>query len=491
MRNLVLICIWLVTILPIFACDMVALIALNDHSLAYEESVTGNNNDPFDFFDFIKLRSAETLQNDGYGILYYPRNLFQINQNFRWYKTGLGVWYGDGNDEPMDLAIPVMMNADNQAKIIMAHARRGTGGEGSHPFWLNINNRTYSFMHNGAISNNLKTAMLDILGAAWFAAYPSNWQGEYPDTNSFIDSEVIFHYLMSYIIRENSVVIGITKALNQTNIGGNNLQNIIFSGQFIINFVLSDGEKLYIFRNSNANSNTRLSFQKIDERFVAIKTHDALTYQVTTNKLLEISSSGIHEYSLQNNNPVPFFTGLTNGNEILLHWNTLPEESEKGWNLYRNIETSNFHSAIKLNQSILYANHSGEIHFSDSFQLENASYYYWRECLSGSGLNSLYPPIKVTFQYSQAMLKQNFPNPFRDNTTISWLVPENEPYQLIIYNLLGQKVRVYDKLPSLGRWQELNWDSKDEENQKLPAGIYFYQLKTKHSSNIRKMILLW
>lgn len=98
---------------------------------------------------------------------------------------------------------------------------------------------------------------------------------------------------------------------------------------------------------------------------------------------------------------------------------------------------------------------------------------------------------------SEFSLLQNYPNPFNPTTTISFKVKSLEfgvgrPIHttLIIYNLLGQKVKTLvdeDKLS--GRYQ-VSWDGKNEEGNDVSSGIYFYVIKTKDFTQTKKMTLV-
>lgn len=72
-------------------------------------------------------------------------------------------------------------------------------------------------------------------------------------------------------------------------------------------------------------------------------------------------------------------------------------------------------------------------------------------------------------------LSQNYPNPFRESTTIRYQLPKAAPAKLAIFNLRGQKVAELASNSSKG-WNELSWDGKDSSGKRLPLGTYFYVL---------------
>lgn len=95
------------------------------------------------------------------------------------------------------------------------------------------------------------------------------------------------------------------------------------------------------------------------------------------------------------------------------------------------------------------------------------------------------PNIPVTFE-----LNQNYPNPFNNNTTIRYSVPKTSQVQLVIYNILGQKVKtLVDGLQPKG-YKTVTWDGTNQSGEKVASGIYFYTLQTDSFSHTKKMVLL-
>ncbi|HVP35755.1 MAG TPA: FlgD immunoglobulin-like domain containing protein, partial [Terriglobales bacterium] len=92
-------------------------------------------------------------------------------------------------------------------------------------------------------------------------------------------------------------------------------------------------------------------------------------------------------------------------------------------------------------------------------------------------------------------LGQNFPNPFNSTTTIQFRIGNlkfGEPLRttLIIYNILGQKVRtLLNENKSPGAYQII-WDGKDQTGNEVSSGIYFYQLKAGNYKETKKLTLL-
>ena len=82
-------------------------------------------------------------------------------------------------------------------------------------------------------------------------------------------------------------------------------------------------------------------------------------------------------------------------------------------------------------------------------------------------------------------LYQNYPNPFNPNTLISYSIPSGSNIKLIIYNTVGQTIKILENgYKNAGKYS-INFSASD-----LPSGIYFYKLEAGLFSQVKKMILL-
>jgi FlgD Ig-like domain len=87
-------------------------------------------------------------------------------------------------------------------------------------------------------------------------------------------------------------------------------------------------------------------------------------------------------------------------------------------------------------------------------------------------------------------LEQNQPNPFRDVTAIIFQIPVRAPVKLVIYNTLGAPViTLVDEEQDPG-FHQVQWDGVDRNGNRLPGGVYFYQLTAGERQALRRMVLL-
>ena len=87
-------------------------------------------------------------------------------------------------------------------------------------------------------------------------------------------------------------------------------------------------------------------------------------------------------------------------------------------------------------------------------------------------------------------LHDNYPNPFNPTTKIRFDLPESRDVNMIIYNMLGQKINEFKMYGLDAGYHSLSWNATNSFGDPLGAGVYFYQLQTKDFVKTKKMILL-
>jgi len=87
-------------------------------------------------------------------------------------------------------------------------------------------------------------------------------------------------------------------------------------------------------------------------------------------------------------------------------------------------------------------------------------------------------------------LEQNYPNPFNPATTIKFQMPAAESVRLVVYNILGQKVRILVDERLEAGYHQVHWDGLSDQGQQLASGIYIYRIEAGNFTVVRKMTLL-
>ncbi|MBC8384090.1 MAG: carboxypeptidase regulatory-like domain-containing protein, partial [Candidatus Cloacimonetes bacterium] len=93
-------------------------------------------------------------------------------------------------------------------------------------------------------------------------------------------------------------------------------------------------------------------------------------------------------------------------------------------------------------------------------------------------------------QISINQLHQNSPNPFKDQTTISFSLKENSDVQIDIYNIRGQFVKTLIDAKKDRGFYNIVWDGKDNDNRPVSAGVYLYKFRSSEYTSSRKMIII-
>lgn len=83
---------------------------------------------------------------------------------------------------------------------------------------------------------------------------------------------------------------------------------------------------------------------------------------------------------------------------------------------------------------------------------------------------------------------KNYPNPFREETTIEFFSKNEQKVTVEVFDLLGKKVNILLDDSVLGK-QRLVWNGTDTRGARLNAGIYFIRLQAQGTSKIAKVVL--
>lgn len=93
-------------------------------------------------------------------------------------------------------------------------------------------------------------------------------------------------------------------------------------------------------------------------------------------------------------------------------------------------------------------------------------------------------------QPGQAVLFENYPNPFVERTLIPFELPEASDVSLAVYDLLGHRVRVLaDGVHTAGS-HSVAWDGRDGAGQEVASGVYVVTLRAAGAVMTRKLLVV-
>ena len=91
-------------------------------------------------------------------------------------------------------------------------------------------------------------------------------------------------------------------------------------------------------------------------------------------------------------------------------------------------------------------------------------------------------------------LRGNFPNPFNPSTTIEFVIRKSEvgsaSVYIEVYNTRGQKIRTLVNENMSPGEHSIVWNGKDDHNNDVSSGVYFYKMTVDGDSSVRRMVLM-
>jgi len=109
----------------------------------------------------------------------------------------------------------------------------------------------------------------------------------------------------------------------------------------------------------------------------------------------------------------------------------------------------------------------------------------WKSA-SGHIITSVYKSEEKSIDFNLC----NYPNPFNPFSTISFTPPSSGKASLIIYDILGRKVRELISGQISSGIRSVLWDGRDDSGIAVSSGVYFARLTMGKSLVVRKMLLM-
>jgi hypothetical protein len=178
------------------------------------------------------------------------------------------------------------------------------------------------------------------------------------------------------------------------------------------------------------------------------------------------------------------FASATQGRTVVLNWSTKTEKNSDRFEVERSL-TDGTWSTVGLVKAAVLSNSPKNYTYTDT-KLQSGKYQYRLKMIDNDG----------SFKYSQVVetevalpnnygLSQNYPNPFNPNTVISYSLPLASNVKLIVYNSIGQTVKVLENGFKNAGSYSVNFNASE-----LSSGTYFYKLEAGQFSEVKKMILV-
>jgi hypothetical protein len=83
-----------------------------------------------------------------------------------------------------------------------------------------------------------------------------------------------------------------------------------------------------------------------------------------------------------------------------------------------------------------------------------------------------------------------YPNPFNDNVKIGYELTRSAETSVSVYNIFGSEIKNLSSQYNSAGAYSVTWDGKNSSGSKVPAGIYFYTVRTGRSATSGKIVLM-
>ena len=90
----------------------------------------------------------------------------------------------------------------------------------------------------------------------------------------------------------------------------------------------------------------------------------------------------------------------------------------------------------------------------------------------------------------QFELKNNYPNPFNPLTLIKYSLPSDGVVTITIYDMMGSRVKTLINSFQKSGDNSVQWDATNNLGNKVPSGVYLYNIEAGNFNQTKKMVLL-
>jgi hypothetical protein len=171
---------------------------------------------------------------------------------------------------------------------------------------------------------------------------------------------------------------------------------------------------------------------------------------------------------------------------IEVSWRLTSEALTFQRELLRSISPSQNYEELK-NANIEY---TGDRFYYRDYDVQSGQRYNYVLRIHGAEIHE-YPLGAAEVPHRNVLLHQNYPNPFRPGTTIQFDIPEESKISLRIFDVNGRLIKILiDNEVVRADSYKYEWDGRNDKDQLIGSGIYFYQLTTMRQTLMKKMMLL-
>ncbi|MCK5148897.1 choice-of-anchor D domain-containing protein [bacterium] len=188
--------------------------------------------------------------------------------------------------------------------------------------------------------------------------------------------------------------------------------------------------------------------------------------------------------------------------EVTVAWVTESETDNLGFFLDRAVRGDGYAPAqwnciasYEMHDVLLGQGNSSERHeyaFVDADVAAGHSYIYRLSDMNTVGEVHVYDQITIALPEApkETVLEPPFPNPFNPQTKIAYQLAETGPVEIVVYDLLGRKIRTLVSEDQSAGSYNIYWHGDDTAGRKTATGTYLIVLKTVDGMKTQKAVMV-
>jgi hypothetical protein len=98
--------------------------------------------------------------------------------------------------------------------------------------------------------------------------------------------------------------------------------------------------------------------------------------------------------------------------------------------------------------------------------------------------------VQVTQAHAEEFSLRTDPNPFADQTRVSFAMPARGAARIVVLDVTGRQVRtLFDGVANEGS-NAIQWDGRDDHGVEVVSGVYFFRIESQNAARTIKGTLL-
>ncbi len=177
------------------------------------------------------------------------------------------------------------------------------------------------------------------------------------------------------------------------------------------------------------------------------------------------------------------FSASPKDQSVQLQWSTAYESNNKGFDVERSTNGSNW-TAIGFVNGVGNSTSTSHYNYLDA-HLASGRYFYRLKQIDLDGRTEYSTVVSAVIGGSSGfVLEQNYPNPFHNETTIRFSLPQQSKVNLSVFDVNGRLVKVL-----VNESRDAGTHAVSLNTGALSTGLYYYKLQAGQFSAVRKMTI--